>query len=121
MHVALAQLMGIALEALPVEYHQILLAPDWHLHTRREYFREAFEHGGHVRAVPVAEMQPPDILLFGFGQNPCSHAGILTTLEPQPTMLHIDFRRQITEEPLGGWRRRLRAVLRLRYLEDALC
>lgn len=121
MHLALAQMLGITVEALPAEYGQVLLAPDWHLHTKREWFREAFEHGGHVRAVPVSEMRPADILLFGFGGNPCSHAGILTAITPALTMLHIDFKRQITEESLGGWRRRLRAALRLRYLEEHSC
>jgi cell wall-associated NlpC family hydrolase len=125
MHLTIAQMLGITIEDFPDEHAQILRAPDWSLHTKREYFVEAFTYSGHLREVPPDTMQPGDVLLFAFGRNPCSHAGILTRSAPQAAMIHIDFRRHIAEEPLAPWRSRLRVVLRLDYarleLEEIIC
>lgn len=118
-HKGLAQAFGLT-AAFPDEHIAILRAMDWYLHTTREWFHEAFIIAGFFEEIPIASRQPGDTLLFGFGMNPASHAGILSQAAPRETFIHADFQRCIVEAPLLPMQKRLRWVFRLKYEDVAV-
>ena len=113
-HRGLLRTWGITL-TFPDEHVATLRAMDWYLHTRREWFYEAFVLSELMEEVPVAQRQLSDTLLLGFGRNPASHATLLSQIAPQEMVLHTDPRRGIVEVPLAPYAQRIRWVFRLNY------
>lgn len=77
-------------------------APDWAEATRCEQLAEAA--GRHLRAVPVADIAPGDVLLFRWRAGlPAKHAAMLVSPE---RMVHAHDGAAVAEVFLAPWWRR---------------
>mgnify|MGYP001449176862 CR=1 FL=1 len=118
LHRGVARDLGWDMPPVPEPHATILLAPDWMKHTTREVFLEAFLASGLTTLQPDNLYQQGDILLFGFGTAPASHAAWCTSLIP-PTMIHAVIRQAVVQTPITpAWQARLRYVLRLTGVQD---
>lgn len=80
---------------------------EYHLHQENPLFLQTLEALGCI-AVPVAQRQPGDIVMFRWQGHQPSHAGILVTPD---TMVHALFEDRVRHHSVRGvWLQRLAAV-----------
>jgi NlpC/P60 family putative phage cell wall peptidase len=116
LHRGIGTVFGIVFQEASHEVADILRAPQWFLHLQEEYFLDVFATCPALEPVPLDAVRPGDALLFGFGDHPCSHAGVLTT---PARFVHALYGKEVREDPLvPHWSPFLRAAFAVKGVID---